>query len=161
MEKKLQDYIQYYIGCKCTNEWFPEGHNMHSYNWELKGIKYDGSVRPYLLVNEEQDEFTWTDSIKPILRKLDSMDDADIKSFLNWNRLNELYVDVSYKREELAITLNYSIPCGGDMVYPQSVTIMPKIELRSDQFDHLIKNGFDLFDLIESGLAIDASTLTK
>lgn len=156
MGKKLQDYIQYYIGCKCVRtDITSTGYQYSLYAYDCDPL----SRAPYYIGSDSG--YYWVREIKPILRKLDSMDDADIKSFLNWNRLNELYVDVSYKKEELAIILNYSIPCDGDIVYPQSVTIMPKIELRSDQFDHLIKNGFDLFDLIESGLAIDASTLTK
>jgi hypothetical protein len=140
MEKKLQDYLHYYIGCKMTHK--------------------DHSGKPYILIYDTIENAIYYGD-KPILRKLDSMDDADIKSFLNWDRLNELYVDVSYEKIEHAIKLNYSIPVDGEADYPQSVTIMPWIELRSDQFHHLIKHGFDVFGLIESGLAIDASTLTK
>lgn len=157
MEKKLRDYIQYYIHCdfyltqreiktKITNYW-PSQNEGEEF---CVGYGLDG-------VNGVED----LRYMKPILRKIDSMDDADIKSFLNWERLNELYVHVSYEKIEHAIVLNYSIPVDGEADYPQSATIMPEIELRSDQFNHLIKNGFDVFGLIESGLAINASTLTK
>jgi hypothetical protein len=146
MEKKLQDYIQYYIGCKCTNEWFPKGHNMHSYNWELKGIRYDGSVRPYLLVNEEQDEFTWTDSIKPILRQVNSLIDSEKLFLYNLFPTQDNLTD-SHKIDSVTHWLEEE---GADKYFWAIV-----------QFDWLIKQGFDLFSLISNGLAIDASTLTK
>lgn len=155
---KLQDYAQYYIGCRCFNTWFQEEHKEYNKGWVLSGYAqlYANGGKPFLL--ESENEVTWTDSIKLILRKVDSMDDLEIKQFINWGRLNELYVHVSYERVEHAIVLNYSIPTDNGE-YPQSVIIRPEIEVRSDQFHHLISHGFDVFGLIDAGLAIDSKTL--
>jgi triacylglycerol esterase/lipase EstA (alpha/beta hydrolase family) len=67
---ELKDYIQYYIGCRCVNSWFPEDHDMYNANWVLEAY-CSKDIKPYKLDNENT--FTWTDSIKPILRKLEDM----------------------------------------------------------------------------------------
>lgn len=64
----LKDYAPYYLGCRCLNTWFPEGHEMYDRGWQLKAID-TYSDNPYGL--NCYAEFTWTDSIKLILRKLE------------------------------------------------------------------------------------------
>jgi hypothetical protein len=121
MEKRLQDYAQYYIGCRCFNTWFPESDENYNNNWKLVGFRSD-SEKPYGLENDE--DYTWSDSIKLILRKLEDITEEEKKN--------------------LHIGRCFDFQC-----------------YRADQFNELLAKGFDLFGLINSGLAIDAATLQR
>src|SRR5882672_10792825 len=81
MEKKLLDYIHYYIGCRCLNTWFPESHPEYNNNWTLVGVCIKHG-KPYKLENDDSD--TGTNSIKPILRKINSM------SWDEWSEVREI-----------------------------------------------------------------------
>ena len=142
-EKKLQDYIPYYIGCRCLNTWFPDGHEMYNNNWILNSIDIT-SPKPFRLDN--QDDTTWTDSIKPILRRLESITDEEcwemdeIDTIWVKNTSHEYKSNRLYLYKEKCIKFN---------------NISPGI------FNYLLKKHFDLFGLIDSKLAIDSATLPK
>lgn len=152
---ELKDYIQYHIGCKCLNTWFPEDHEMYNNNWTLIGVAWD-SKNPYGLQSEY--DVTWTDSIKPILRKLDDITDDEIKELIGWEKLNEMYVDVSFEHGNFGITVHYSIDAGDEGVHKQSHGISFHV-FSPKEWKYLLSKGFDLFFLIKNGLAIDSKTL--
>lgn len=153
---KLQDFAHYYIGCRCLNTWFPVGHEMYDRNWQLKAID-TYSDNPYGL--NCYAEFTWTDSIKLILRKLEDITEDEIKEFIGWEELNKKYDHVSFENnKKVGIIVNYSIPDREGSGHPMSHFIK-FYQLDGSQFNFLIKKGFDLFNLIISELAIDAKTL--
>jgi hypothetical protein len=137
----FKDYAPYYIGCKCFNTWFPKGADMYDNDWVLKGY-HAGYPKPYCLDNKEEE--TWTDSIKPILRKLWDMTDEDCWQI---DKLDSMWVpntSTEYKTNRLYL---YREKC---IVFRD---VSPLV------FDYLLKQGFDLFKLIENGLAIDSKTL--
>lgn len=128
MEKQLKDYIQFYIGCRCLNTWFSEGHSEYNPGWILSG--YDSFAnRPFHLVTEVDE--TWTDSIKPILR--DILDMTDEEKPVYHSLCREATDGVH------AIVVRYDTP---------------------ESFHYLLKQGFDLFGLLDAGLGVD-ETLTK
>jgi len=146
MGKKLQDYIHCYIGCKCANTWFPEGHENYLNGWRLTGY-LSTSIKPFELENDEDN--TYTDSIKPILRKLDSM------SLDEWAEVKEqLSADLVMNAE----SVRYKDKPYWVLVLENRVNTNT---LRLNDGLVLIRLGYDVFNLIESDLAIDASTLTK
>lgn len=142
MEKNLKDYLPYYIGCRCLNTWFTPDHEKYNAGWILKAYELD-CPRPYLLDNNMF--HTFTDSIKPILRKL-----SDITHEEKIELYNIHGAPVPDLSEGWRISsVNKWIENGEKE--PWTVY----------QFHYLLKQGFDLFGLLDAGLAQDEKTLTK
>jgi hypothetical protein len=123
----FKDYAGYYIGCKCLNTWFPEGDKPREYNWVLAGFRTD-SEKHYLLENDSH--FTWTDSIKPILRRMGDWVGNEISVY---NTLVGRTTDGVH-----SVLIPYNTP---------------------QSFHWLLKQDFDLFGLIDAGLALDSKTI--
>ncbi len=151
---KLQDYIHYYIGCRCVNAWFPEGHEHYDNNWKLTGF-LSTSIKPFELENDKEN--TYTDSIKLLLRKWDSITDDEIKQYINFEKTKEMYANVSWDRVEGVLNVHYSIETDNGY-YPQTHT-KDFCRFLPEDIMWLTKNGFDVFGLIDAGLAIDSKTL--
>jgi hypothetical protein len=138
----LQDYAQYYIGARCLNTWFPAGHGLHNAEWILQGF-HATSVKPYKLENKV--DMVFTDSIKLVLRRLEDMTEGEAIDFLK-----------------------HAITGGEYIAHNEYAVIWQSNGSRSDiyylfcppsGFHYLLQQGFDLFGLIEAGLAVDAKTL--
>lgn len=156
MEKKLQDYIQYYLHCdfyltkrnirtRITNYW-PRQDKEHCIGYGLDDVNGVEDIH----------------YIKPILRKLDSLTDEEIKGLINWDKIRAIYKNVSFERCINGIVVYYAIDAGHDHggLFPHTY----KITFHSFspfEWRFLLSIGIDLFNLIKDGLAIDASTLTK
>jgi hypothetical protein len=162
---QLKDIIHFYIGCEVLIDGKEVGRLYGintSYLKSINQIHYDIQTEQMRIEDGEDfvmpynDDFGYELRIKPILRRLEDITDEEFKSYLNWDRLNELYENVRYEKCERAYILTYNIPADIGS-YPMSVTV-DFIKLLPDQFLWLIKHGFDLFNLIESGQAIDAKT---
>lgn len=124
IEKKIQDYLPYYLGCRVIAA--PYGGQ--SNRWEVGefiGINIL-NVAHIKLDNWQSIADISCSCVKPILRKPDSITDEEIKESIG--------------------TDNY------ETSFP---TYSPS------DFVYLLSRHFDLFGLIESGLAIDAATLPK
>lgn len=122
---ELKDVIHYYIGCRCFNTWFPEGHEEYDRNWKLEGYRAD-SIKPYCLGTFSHD--TWTDSIKPILRRVNDIteeENDELQPLVGVSEVNGCII-----KHDTAATFNWGI-----------------------------KKGFDLFGLIDAGLAVDAKLI--
>lgn len=124
---QLKDYAHYYIGCRCLNTWYLETELHYNAGWVLRGFRADNE-KCFLLENDTEE--TWTDSIKPILRKLESITNEECEAY-----------------NQILFTM-HSINKLQDQMKTQAACV-----------DYLLKLGFDLFGLIESGLAIDSKTL--
>lgn len=161
MEKKLKEYASYYIGCRCLNTWFPEGHKEYDKEWKLIGVSK--FAKSYGLENEY--EQTWTDSIKPILRRLSDMKEGEAIELVRLVVHEDEYNNVSTYRH------NYT---GDLMVQWGILTPMERVDdieyffnatgekcWSADQFHYLLKQGFDLFGLVDAGLAQDEKELTN
>lgn len=70
MEKNIKDFIHFYLGCECVHAFVPEDHPQYDNGWKLVSIQSQ-SEKPYELDNDT--DYTWTDSVKPKLRKLESI----------------------------------------------------------------------------------------
>lgn len=139
---KLQDYLHYYIGCKMIRSSLPQN-------------------KPYTLHPEaiwEAVEF----GDRPILRRLQDIKDEDLKAMIT--RLSIVNLDnCEFEYDQywvnairngvvvdcLSIELNGQI----DMMQCTHAT-NPQLEA----FHYLLSEGFDLFGLIDAGLAIDQKT---
>lgn len=145
---KLQDYIHYYIGCRCINTWFQEGHKEYNKGWVLSGYcqLYANGGKPFLL--ESENEVTWTDSINLILRRLEDITEDE---FVNAIKIYDPEEDFEYARSH----------------YPSfKERGMAGMSVQEGQFSdtmhvvhYLISIGVDMFGLIDAGLAIDSKTL--
>lgn len=139
-ELNFKDYAPFYIGCRCFHTWYPEGHIEYDRGWKLDGYVL-GDEKPYLLKNDFA--CSWTDSIKPILRLVGDMTDEEclmvhkISPFWAEGTSEKYIMDRLYVIRERIIHLH----------------LIPEV------FHYLLKQGYDLFKLIENGLAIDSKTL--
>lgn len=140
MSKKLEDYIHLYLGCKCVNSWFSEEHKEYNKGWTLMGIVRD-SDKQYGL--ETGNEYTWTDSIKPILRKLDSITDEE------WNQIEP----------QLLIPDAWGYYGIRDNFIKRIAAYRFDWAIVNEALVLLRKMSIDVDQLIDAGLAIDANTL--
>lgn len=157
---KLQDYIHYYIGCKCVTldgigtlvgiPWHIHSQDRVSVHFGKQMIKtvnsidggynkirnhgdYALSANRYEPIGSKgitEDGFDMPGGIKLILRKV-----GDFKE----GELNEYQSLVGQTTDGVhSVIIRYDTP---------------------ESFNWLLKKGFDLFDLCEAGLAIESKTL--
>jgi hypothetical protein len=181
---KLQDYINYYIGCKCFNSWFPEDHPTYNASWVLRGIRSTYEKR-YFLDNTEDE--TWTDSIKPILHRLEDMTEDEMIGLLqsmlpadmeDKPTPDDYSLEMFYNDDglmvdgDISVGANYSCRCyEGQIGVKKCGSIILFDEERDvtrDQltntpmaFHYLLSRHFDLFNLIDAGLAVDEKTVNS
>lgn len=158
MIMQLRDVIQYYIGQSCVNDFFPEGHEMRDFSWVLTA--YDRSSRkPYKLENEA--DYTWTADIKPILRRLSDMEEEEAKELVML-RADHLYGPHPTGRtyETYFNTFGQIVVSWGpgfkEKNVPQSKECFYPVE-----FHYLLQRGFDLWNPIDSGQAVDVKTIKQ
>lgn len=147
MEKKLSDYIAYYIGCKVQKD-----SDALDYP-TIKGIEGDRviiSEYRYKTPNcapvfTRPQIYHFVGFIKPILRRLEDIPDDE------WSEI-EYATSIMEDAKGLGLS-KYAFLKGGDKDrYHWSITNELLIELR--------KRSVDVDGLIDAGLAIDAKTLT-
>lgn len=131
--KKIEDYLHLYIGCQILDLYSERIGKLHGVNM--------GTVEPVQVLHKSLWGLQFTE-VKPILRRLSSMTKEEgVKIFdASWPNNNRKDEDPAYKQ---SIVKRYIY----DNVY--------------DPFfvKELLSYGFDLFRLIDEGLAIDAATL--
>lgn len=141
MEKKIVDYLHYYIGQQCLL------------------LDEDKQNKIFTLTAYNYNYYRdWHSEIKPLLSKLEDMPDEVIREFIHFESLKKMYADVSYELERGGITIYYTTDVPDEAPCPQSFTIFFNA-LTPAQFHFLLMRGYDLFALVESGLAIDKKTL--
>jgi hypothetical protein len=140
MEKNIGHYANYYIMCDCVNAAFPEGHIEYDKGWKLVGVDWT-NPKPYLI--ETDSEYTWTDSVKPILRKLESMteDEATHMQDYMWEGISDFWMP----RDEIMQAFMHPWPSDMRLSFPHYARCI----------NWLRSKGFDCDELIESGLAIE------
>lgn len=123
--KDIKDYLHLYLGCEATTDSGLIGN--------LITINHEASIA-IIRINPEagQTISKMYSEIKPILRKLSSMTDEEIDEV--WH---------SHEPQDV-LTMNYS---DGRNVR--------KVSLTAERTRYLLSRGFDLFGLIDSGLAIE------
>jgi hypothetical protein len=132
MEKNIKDYLHLYLGCEV---WY------NNKLWDLVGVSKPYSTNDKMLVNVDlrpegqgfrsisyhSSSFTDLSLIKPILRPLSDMTDVE----------NDRYYSF------------YSSPL--------TMNTMQAIIADAQAIGFLLSKHFDLFGLIDAGLAIDAT----
>jgi len=160
MEKKLIDYIHFYIGQPCVNSWFAETHDMYDNGWILAGVD-KMSAKPYKLDNS--DDFTWSKEVLVILRPLSDMTEEEAIALYcsePWHHVSKSYIKQAVIKENVKghqpniIEIDHAGPSGSSG-YCMGTDLLYLNKLSARQFAFLLSRGFDLFGLIESGLALD------
>lgn len=150
--KKIEDFLHLYWGCDC----------------QYRGL-YSEEIKTWV-INEKTIKRS---STKPILRKLESMTEEEAKQVTSI--CEEQFVYYNIFKERIQITTTSTI--NGDkedsaiwLFYDGQITLyrnngdlggsrMEQLKNPFELFRYLLKQGFDLFSLIDSGSAIDKSTL--
>ena len=174
MKKELKDYLHLYLGCDCRLDNKETGKligfDSRLHDAELEMVCYT------IWLDKENDWSVYNDDknfgrIKPILRPLSDMTEEAIKLFqmLSLYDLKDCVFD--FIEDESSFCINAELR--GRVIDAMEVRIsdFPIINMMNkdgsfspvsniqDIFMFLISKHFDLFGLIESGLAIDKTTL--
>lgn len=159
---KLQDYIQYYIGRRVLVDEKEYGTLMggtfipNSINQIYYMIRTDEMV-----ANEDEDfDMPYNDDadeparIKPMLRRLEDITEEEQVFICH------LHMPAGWKGVRLLE--NSEDDWGMRILYDQETfksLYVRKDRLTPKAFNYLLKQGFDLFGLIDAGLAVDIKTL--
>ncbi len=134
MEKQIKDYLYLYIGCNVKVVSYPS--HKFSDDAQLIGITpYEENVQVCYAENGDIDWINFG-CIKPVLRPLSDMTVEERR-------------EIAFKKQVL------------DDINMRSSTDMDIFIMCGDISRYLLKQGFDLFGLISSGLAIDKTTLNN
>jgi hypothetical protein len=154
-EKKIQEYLHFYFGCRVWidekeygrlvgGDYVPNSVNQIYHNIELDGEKDDDG---YPVIIPYNDDFDSPSRVKPILRPLSAMTEEEMLS----------YARITRPEAEKIVFKD-----GGISSYynPGDTTFYKWAKHRLDVFTPeetlwLLSKHFDLFGLIESGLAVD------
>jgi hypothetical protein len=157
MNKKLEDYIQFYIGCnaRLDHDEYPDG-----IICKIEGYAQGKGV--WIGVKNEigATAYDWKPlrSIKPLLRPLKSMTEREILAFL---RIEISKGEKSYEIKEPVMTDSYihyhiRIPyVNRGMFLKESHSLT---EFTPDEITWLLSKGFDLFKLLDYCMALDITT---
>lgn len=171
MEKKIEDYLHLYLGCDA--EFLYKQHFVESAENGNKVIDPD-FVREHFEEKKIQkldkvNFFLWNPAyIKPILRPLSDMTEDEFREVIalkfgveesdSREVFNQMIFKIQRTREvKQAAKFGTSIPYNAfnkDGKHYMSGTFSQN-SINPDQFIFLLSKSFDLFGLIESGLAID------
>lgn len=137
-QKKLSDYLHFYLGCKvgCSTD----GICFTDYGTLISVSKGEGGQHEVYFGYKKVFLFYKynLENIKPVLRPLSDMTEEECQ------KCGNMIYDFSDDPE-----LNNHKPSDFE------------IGLAPEQFNWLLKKGFDLFGLIEAGLAIDSTKLNN
>lgn len=172
--KDIHEYLAYYIGQPCQTD---QG------SGTIEGVNDTDSCGGTwaVRIGEDYEMFTENDCewVKPILRRLSDMTEQEALHIgkLAFFDSDMKYPDSDYTVKKTGITIElpsaYAVSINNDW-YEREIRIgfnTGNIWNRPDQhiyeriynqpqiFHYLLKQGFDLFGLIDAGLAIDAKTI--
>lgn len=132
-EKKLIDYIRYYIGADCWVQGQDEEKPI-----KLTGLSWDDLTGEWWCYFENTEtSYALIQDVAPILIKLEDMTEEDKKQIT--------YDGYKMLRNEQE-----------DRVLPAKIQSCMWV---ARQTHYMLSKGYDLWNLIESGLAIDRKTL--
>jgi hypothetical protein len=150
MGKQLKDYLHLYLGCKLLD-----------LRTEKQGFLIgilNQRVLPVLISIGDEVDHVYFDQVKPILRPLSNIEAEEMQTLFQLNDYNfssfENFKGLKVDMENNCIE-GYGVRENGSENY---VSIYFHL-LNPDQFRFLIHFTFDLFGLIDAGLAIDATTI--
>lgn len=172
----IKDYLKYYIGCRVLADDKDYGDFLGGslIPNEIDQIYYDihldewpeGEIMPF---NDDTSEDC---RIKPILRRVEDMTEEEMEGiwllifgqpFPNWG--NILFIEKTMRKPSHWIMKADAdrafVQCDG-RVYADTNFCMKDYGFNPHLITHyLLSNGFDLFGLIDAGLAIDSKTVNQ
>lgn len=141
--KDIKDYLHLYLGCEAEVSNIPDGLAITDHP---QIVTIDGTVVDCLLMMYS--------SIKPILRSLSSMTEEEAKEiakmYFSTIPFKDKYFSLQKNGWYIRIKYHQATLVYGGTGYSD---FTPEI------FRHLLSKGFDLFNLILEGLAIDKDKL--
>lgn len=150
--RELKDYLHLYLGCECIIE--------NKLKVVLCGFEQNGhKIYPVIrLANYSTKMVNDFSLIKLLLKPLSSMTEDEA---IEITKPIVIYGDIPNAREYETFKNVFGriVVSWGKSHYEKYVPADEKT-FTSTQFQYLLSKHFDLFGLIESGLAIDATTLT-
>lgn len=137
--KKIEDYLPLYMGCECELQLI---YNAGTMVEKLTGItqKKDGIVYCHFLGSS--DSYRTAETVKPLLRPLSDMTEEEAGLLLSELREPQMFRDRQMSISERGFLLIHL----GDSTVVE--------DLNANAWKFLIDKHFDLFGLIESGLAV-------
>lgn len=138
--KDIRDYLHLYLGCEVYDE-----------------NPKDEKFRRYVLTGKELGYYEHRlHTIKPILRRLSSMTEDQAIHLAKLSEWENHFREVRVERNSFNDRI---ITWQGANESRESFNATGELFYCADQFQWLLKMGFDLFRLIGDGLAIDAETI--
>jgi hypothetical protein len=150
--RDIKEYIHHYLGCEVAREHKDDRSELFFEYGKLVGVS-QSEIEPERSVAiidvglDHQHEW-YVEETKPILRKLSSMTEEELKEWVGSPALS--FTD-HYCKKSLG-KINHSI---------YGLYNFISFYGNSDSIPWLLSKHFDLFDLISSGLAIDKDELEK
>ena len=142
---KIEDYLHLYLGCEVIDSFTG-----------LKGIMREVTLYSYRV---EGSEGYWTKkTAKPILRPLSSMAEEEAIELAKLSEWEPHFRDVKAERNKYN---DWIVTWQGSNESREVFNATGECFYCPEQFIWLLKNGFDLFELSESGLAISKNETVK
>lgn len=146
MEKNIKDYLHLYLGCECE-------HN----SWEIGRDEvptYFSQGRKISNLDEGMLSESELFEIKPILRPLSDMTEEEAVEVAKESEWTPHFRDVKVERNRFGDII---VSWDGMAESREEFNATGEMFYCSEQFIYLLSKHFDLFNLIESGLALDAT----
>lgn len=168
--KEIKDYLHLYLGCECVTDdgrtgWFA-GFDIceKDYSIVMITVRFPGEEEDWSVLNDNDE----CDRIKLVLRPLSDMTEEEAAHIgqlvygkpdsVKWRIEHKNgYLKIYRKHYQKAITIDYA---SADLDFydgDELDTSLRQIEI----FQYLLSKSFDLFGLIDAGLAIDKTTQQK
>ncbi len=184
MEKKIEDYAPFYLGCKVKSFW----------GSTIEIVTLKGVIGEVLIYGFDREDFEITHSYRPsgnkskrkdklILRPLSDMTEEEVKEVLLMILDSPIHLDKDERvtKEEINACINsiepddnafvvyFSLRCADMHLYISNHSGLIRLydedsieqyfEFHPELVRYLLSKSFDLFGLIDSGIAIDKTTL--
>lgn len=162
--KDIKDYLHLYIGCEVMREHSETRSDKFFEHAKLVGVSAseieNGKWVSVLDVGLDHFHEWYVEETKPLLRPLSDMTNDEAFDFLNVSPFyrNDCNVIVDKIFENSFIGIAYRVQYHRKGRYWNKLQSLSE-RLSPEHFQFILSCGFDLFNLIEAGLAIDKTTL--
>jgi hypothetical protein len=134
MKKELKDYLHLYLGCECKTKYV---------DWE----NWSTETLTLKVLNKLNEDLSF--EVKPILRSLDDITKSEATEGKVFKEKTEWH-EPTFEQFKERLENNLELQRKTKFI----------IEFSPTEFIFLLSKYFDLFGLIDAGLAIDKTTLT-
>jgi hypothetical protein len=160
MKKKLEDYLHLYLGCEVEFVFETRTGGKENRTGRIERIGKNGVVKDVDIFGANGAYIKRADEVKPILRPLSDMTEEEaieLTKLTAWKYYGGHPSERVYKTYKNAF--GQLVVSWGEHHREKNVPIT-KSSFYPEEIPWLLSKGFDLFNLIHEGLAIDKSTTT-